>query len=160
MTTKKARWFRATCLDWEAVLATLPRPLSNQAMRLDYLSLQSQGYRLTQRALAERWGCSRGRVVRLIQACDPRPIQSGSKTGPSDPHRTPDIKRQPIQKRSKVDPKRIQDRTKTKEEPSSQGPLRKERKRINSSQSEHGFTGLGEAQVLSFRERLMRRGNG
>jgi hypothetical protein len=59
-----------------------------------------------------------------------------------------------------VDPKRIQDSTKTKEEPYSARPLRKEIKRINSSQSEHGFQGLGEAQVLSFRERLMRRGNG
>jgi hypothetical protein len=157
---KTPRWFKAGCLDWEAVLATLPRPLSNEAMRLDYLSLQSQGYRLTQRALAERWGCSRGRVVRLIQACDPRPIQSGSKTGPTDPRRTPNIKRQPIQSGSKVDPERIQDRTKTKVERYSERPLRKERKRINSSQSEHGFQGLGEAQVLSFRERLMRRGNG
>ena len=157
---KTSRWFKASCLDWETVFKALPRPLSQEAMRLDYLSLQSQGYSLSQRALAQRWECSRGRVSRLIQACDPKVIQNRSKTRPLDPLRTPDIKRYPIQKRSKTDPKPDHHEPKTDVLSCTFEPLRKENKRIYSSQSEHGFKSIGEAQVLSFRERLMKVKNG
>ena len=156
---KVARWFKAGCLDWEKVFASLPRPLSKEAIRLDYLSLQSQGYSLSQRALADRWGCSRGRVARILRALDPKAIQSGSKKDPLDHLTKPNIKRQPIQSGSKADPKRIQETSKTKEVSTFEVPLRKERKEIYSSHSELGFKALGEAQVLSFRERLMRRQN-
>tara|TARA_Y100001938_G_C7922874_1_gene345386 strand:- start:179 stop:658 length:480 start_codon:yes stop_codon:yes gene_type:complete len=157
---KTSRWFKASCLDWETVFKALPRPLSQEAMRMDYLSLQSQGYSLSQRALAQRWECSRGKVSRLIQACDPKVIQNRSKNGPGDLLRTPNIKRYPIQKRSKTDPKPDHPEPKSDLLPSTFEPLRKENKRIYSSQSEHGFKSTGEAQVLSFRERLMRVKNG
>ena len=154
-----SRWFKATCIDWEKVYRSLPRPLSREALRLDYLSLKSQGYELSQRELAERWGCSRGRVTRFLKAMDPDPIQNEAKKKPSNPLRKPNIKNYPIHSESKTNPKPIHHQPKSPLEGPSFASLRKEKKRIG-SHSEQGFQSSGTAQVLSFRERLLRRGNG